>query len=181
MDSSPVTNKDYQIIAEDMQYSIGESLGVNTLKRLFGTLNENVQPSKSTLNVVARYLDYSDWDSCEAAICEGVVRVVEDGSTEDGYCEYILPDYLFFGDRVEFRYAPENRMLLEYLSDSRFRVILSTRTEFQMGDTMVIRYFQEGCAVIAFDVVRSDQRLPSPIKIACSGIGISYLKCIRKQ
>ena len=29
MESSPVTNKDYQIIANDMQDSIGESLGVN--------------------------------------------------------------------------------------------------------------------------------------------------------
>ena len=73
MDSSPVTNKDYQIIVQDMLDSIGDSLGINTLKRLFGSLNENVTPAKSTLNVVARYLDYSDWDSCQAQLFQRVV------------------------------------------------------------------------------------------------------------
>lgn len=180
MESSPVTNKDYQIIANDMQDSIGESLGVNTLKRLFGSLNENVTPSKSTLNVVARYLDFPDWDSCESAVHDGIVRVVEDETQGEGYCEYILSDYLYTGDRVEFRYDPDNRLMLEYLSNDQFRVLFSSREEFRMGDTMIIRYFQEGCSVIAFNVVRSGQPMPSPVKIACSGKGISYLKCIRK-
>ena len=180
MDSSPVTNKDYQIIVQDMLDSIGDSLGINTLKRLFGSLNENVTPAKSTLNVVARYLDYSDWDSCQAAISSGVVRVVSEDSGKSGYCEYIIPDYLFTGDRVEFRYIPDNRLLLEYISENRFRVLFSTREELQMGDTMTIRYFQEGCSVVAFDVIRDSKPLPSPIRIACSGNGISYLKYIRK-
>ena len=166
---------------DDMKDSIGVSLGVNTLKRLFGSLNENVTPAKSTLNVIARYLDYPDWDTCEVAVREGVIRVVEEDKMEDGYCEYLEVKYLSSGDRVEFRYAPDNKLLLEYLFEQRFKVIFSTRHELQPMDTLVINFFQEGCSVLAFDVVRAGQRLPSPIKIACSGGGISYLKCIRKK
>ena len=179
MESGPVSNRDYQLIADDMLDSIGESLGVNTLKRLFGNLNENVTPSKSTLNVIARYLDYPDWNTCDAAIRDGVVCVVEDGVVE-GYCEHLPTEYLSFGDRVEFRYDPNNKLLLEYMSGHRFRVIASTRMELQPADTLTIHYFQQGCAVVAYDLIRFDRRLPSPIRIAGSGAGISYLKCIRK-
>jgi hypothetical protein len=181
LDSAPASNKAYLLIVNDMMDSIGESLGVNTLKRLFGSLNENVTPAKNTLNVIARYLDYPDWDTCEVAMREGVIRVVDEDKSDDGYSEYLEVKYLSCGDRVEFRYAPDNKLLLEYLFDQRFKVIFSTRPELQPMDTMVINYFQEGCFVVAFDVVRAGQKLPSPIKSACSGGGISYLKCIRKE
>ena len=41
MEIDPVTNKDYEELARDILDTTGESLGVNTLKRMFGRVNDD--------------------------------------------------------------------------------------------------------------------------------------------
>ena len=60
MELDPVTNKDYELLAGDILDTTGESLGVNTLKRMFGRVNDDTKPTLKSLNIVARYLGHLD-------------------------------------------------------------------------------------------------------------------------
>ena len=54
---------DFDILAQAIKDKTNESLGVNTLKRLFGYKTDKVVPRLSTMDVIAQYLDCADYES----------------------------------------------------------------------------------------------------------------------
>jgi len=52
---------DCQFLSEQIQNSTQRQISVSTLKRLFGIIKSNFDPSKYTLDTLAIYLQYSDW------------------------------------------------------------------------------------------------------------------------
>jgi hypothetical protein len=52
---------EFEQLSNNIFKTTGKILGVNTLKRLFGKLPD-VNPSETTLNIIAEYLGYSNWD-----------------------------------------------------------------------------------------------------------------------
>ena len=52
----------FEQLSESIFKVTGKTLGVNTLKRLFGKLPD-VHTSETTLNIIAEYLGFSDWES----------------------------------------------------------------------------------------------------------------------
>ena len=85
MELDPVTNKDYELLAVDILDTTGDSLGLNTLKRMFGRLNDNTKPAQKSLDIVARYLGYLDWRNYEASLMHGAVQTFEIDSLGRGY------------------------------------------------------------------------------------------------
>lgn len=53
---------DFSILATLIQDKTKFSLGVTTLKRLFGYIGDPRETNKATLNIVAQYLDYQSWE-----------------------------------------------------------------------------------------------------------------------
>ena len=49
-------------LALDIETVTGEHVGVNTMKRLLGMIDDEREPRVSTLNIVARYLGFADWE-----------------------------------------------------------------------------------------------------------------------
>ena len=49
-----------EVLTLDIERVTGERLGVNTLKRLLGRLDE-CEPRETTLNIIASYLGFPDW------------------------------------------------------------------------------------------------------------------------
>ena len=62
------SKKDFQLsgdceyLALDIESVTGEHIGVNTLKRLLGFIDDEREPRPSTLDIIARYLDFENWD-----------------------------------------------------------------------------------------------------------------------
>ena len=54
---------DFDILAQSIKDKTNESLGVNTLKRLFGYKTEKVVPRLSTMDIIAQYLGCSDYET----------------------------------------------------------------------------------------------------------------------
>ena len=55
-------SNDCEYLALDIESVTGEHIGVNTIKRLLGFINDERQPRCSTLDVIARYLGFENWD-----------------------------------------------------------------------------------------------------------------------
>ncbi|MCG8310591.1 MAG: hypothetical protein MI975_24590 [Cytophagales bacterium] len=54
-------NQDFELLSEEIFTKTGTNLSVTTLKRIWGKVDYQSRPSASTLNVLARFLDYKHW------------------------------------------------------------------------------------------------------------------------
>lgn len=54
---------DYDVLSQAIRDRTKENLGVNTLKRLFGFKTGKVVPRLSTMDIIAQYLGYEDYET----------------------------------------------------------------------------------------------------------------------
>ena len=54
---------DYDVLSQAIRDRTKENLGVNTLKRLFGFKTDKVVPRLSTMDIIAKYLGYEDYET----------------------------------------------------------------------------------------------------------------------
>ena len=56
------TPRDFDLLSERIFEKTHQNISATTLKRLYGYLQESVTPRRSSLNLLAQFLDYTDWD-----------------------------------------------------------------------------------------------------------------------
>lgn len=107
---------DFDILAQSIKDKTNENLGVNTLKRLFGYKTEKVVPRLSTMDIIAQYLDCSDFESLIKELGEdadiSIFTPVD--------CIEVLD--LGKGTQVRIAYDPNRVFFLTYLGDFKFIV-----------------------------------------------------------
>ena len=69
-------SRDCELLALDVESVTGEHIGVNTVKRLLGFIADEREPRTSTLDIIARYLGFTDWDA---------LRLVDEGSSNSAF------------------------------------------------------------------------------------------------
>ena len=109
-------SRDFDVLAQAIKDKTKESLGVNTLKRLFGYKTDKVVPRLSTLDVIAQYLDCADYETLMKDLGEDA-----DISNFTLIDSIESPD-LERGTQLRVSYAPNRILILSYLGDSRFIV-----------------------------------------------------------
>ena len=57
------TPKDYDMLSETIFQQTRENIGRSTLMRLWGYVKSNSQPSQNTLDVLAHFLGFTDWEA----------------------------------------------------------------------------------------------------------------------
>lgn len=145
---------DFEILAQAIKDKTGESLGTNTLKRLFGYKTRQVEPRHSTMDVIARYLDFPDYDSL----------LMEMGHDADismfRPIELIEPSRLEKGTLIKVSYEPNREFELEYVGDSRFKVIdVRGSRNILTGDVMKISQLAVDHRFVAAQVWRDGEDL----------------------
>lgn len=71
--------KDISVLAGMIFADTGRNIGVTTLKRLFGTINDSRKTNEYTLNTIAMYLGYATWQKyTEANSIDSVWNFSED-------------------------------------------------------------------------------------------------------
>ena len=61
--------KDFVYLSEYIAQHMHQTIGVNTLKRIWGQLDDNVTPRRSTLNLLAQFAGADSWDAfCQSNI-----------------------------------------------------------------------------------------------------------------
>ena len=55
------TNQDFELLVEEIFNKTGTNLSLTTLKRIWGKVDYQSNPSVATLNVLAQFLDYAHW------------------------------------------------------------------------------------------------------------------------
>lgn len=144
----------FDVLAQAIFDSTGESLGANTLKRLFGFNIKKVVPRRSTLDILARYLHFTDFDNL----------LLDLGEEADISCfspvETVDINGLAAGASVKISYDPNRTLTLKYLGNFRFRVEDAIGSKnLKEGDVLTVSQIAKGHRFVASHVYRDGEDL----------------------
>ncbi|MDE6497969.1 MAG: hypothetical protein K2L21_04850 [Muribaculaceae bacterium] len=140
---------DFDVLSQAIADETGESLGVNTLKRLFGFKTATVVPRLSTMDIIARYLGSSDYDS--------LMKLLGNDADISMFTPVAGIDVqeLEKGAQVRVSYDPGRVFLLTYLGDFRFIVNeVEGSVNIRRGDILTITQLAAGHRLIVGAVCR---------------------------
>lgn len=159
------TSADCESLSLDIESKTGEPIGVNTLKRLLGYINDERSPRLTTLDIIARYLGFDNWEH---------LKVFDDKSNSSfgNSDDELTPQQLASGDKVEVSYLPDRLITMEYIADQQFRVLESQNSKLKAGDLLTLTHFIKGYPLLVSKVIRDGQNLGS--YMAGKALGIKY-------
>ena len=161
-------SSDCEYLALDIESVTGEHIGVNTLKRLLGFIDDEREPRPSTLDIIARYLDFENWDLLK---CFDDKSNSSFSATEDEIRTIDLSP----GQRIKISYQPDRLIELEYCGDGRFVVRESQNSKLQEGDELEIAHIVKGYPLLVSHVRRGGADLGSFTAGKAQGISFKIL------
>ncbi|MBR5102792.1 MAG: hypothetical protein IK092_06675 [Muribaculaceae bacterium] len=154
---------DAELLTLDIERTTGEHVGVNTIKRLLGMIADERHPRTTTLDIIARYLDYESW--------EVLITVSNHSNSGFGTAPGELHSNTLPEDaEVEFSYYPGRRVLLRYQGNSLFKVVKSENSKLQEGDIIEADFFNDSYPLYVKQVIRHGQAIGAFTAGKVSGI-----------
>ena len=133
---------DFEWLSERLG-EMGESMSTTTIKRCWGYVDADVTPRLRTLDILARYLGYRDYEHFAVAH-----DTLEDGTPSAPVHGFTLrPSVdLDINDRVMLTWQPGRVCVIRYLGNEQFVVERTERTRLQPGNTFNCGIIIEGAA-----------------------------------
>ena len=153
----------------DIGSRTGHPLSVNTIKRLVGVLPGEVNPTRSTLNILANYLGYPDWDILEE-------DTAMEGSGFGKSNVFIEMSDVEEDAEVEICWRPGRRILLRHDGCGQYTVLESENSKLRPGDLLSLSQLAIGFPFIADKVFRDEK--PLGTYRAADGAGITSLNIL---
>lgn len=154
---------DCERLSRDISNKINETIGVTTLKRLFGFADDVKSPRISTLDIIARYSGYASYDDM-------LQQLGVKGDSGFDNCTDLTADSLEIGDKVIFSYLPDRRVVIEYMGNDSFRVEESLKGSLKAGDVLTITVFSLHHPLYVQDVKRNGESLGRYVAGKVSGL-----------
>lgn len=148
-------SNDCESLSEAILEETGERLSVATLKRMAGFASLSVEPRKSTMDIIAQYVGYPNYELLAK-------ELGQDTEISDfAYVEEVRSQELKEGTQIQITYDPGRLLVLTYLGNDKFIVNESYKSKLQQGDNVVISHFAKGFELLIFDVIRNGESLGS--------------------
>lgn len=154
--NSPLTYpQQCEALAMAIKEATGQTLGTTTLKRMLGFVNGPKSQRPSSLDIIAQYLGYPDYNMLSKDLGEDTeisdFRAVESIDSAD-LCE---------GEQLQITYDPNRVLVLSYLGDNKYLVNESRGSKLIKGDKLIIAGFYVGFELLITDVERGGEHLGS--------------------
>lgn len=143
---------------------VGMLFGVNTIKRLVGVLPSDSEPRRTTLNAIANYLGYVDWN---------LLMFDTNNKHSSGFRTsrpVVDMTKVSSGAEVEICWKPNRRIVIRHDGNGQYTVKISENCKLQPGDLLSIWELRLGTPFIADKVFRNEQ--PLGCYTAADGAGI---------
>lgn len=121
--------KDFECLSVMIYERTGTRLSPTTLKRIWGYLKENTVTRMSTLDFLAQYCGWHNYDE----FLKGERPEIESGFVDVRVLN--AENDLQAGDVVRLMWHPSRVCEIKYLGDSRWEVVGSEGTRLAVGDT----------------------------------------------
>lgn len=156
----------YQCVAlEQAIFDVtGSHIGLTTLKRIFALVNDPHELRRSTLDILAQYAGYRDYD----LFCKAEHHGNEISSFNK--VETVEAEGLKAGDVVIVEYCPKRQLKLECAGNGLFDVLESEGSKLRKGDRVRISQFAKGFELIVTEVERGGRSLGAYIGAKQGGL-----------
>lgn len=160
------TPKDFDLLSERVYARTGEMVSRNTLRRVWGKLDEERTPRLSTLSILARFIGFADFESF-------VGKAFTDSTGGQSSSPFLgrrlsVLDGLTRGDRLRLTWHPGRVCDVEYNGSQHFRVVHAEKTKLQVGDTFLCGIIVEGEQLYLDQLQHGDN---PPTTYICGKIG----------
>ena len=130
-----VTARHFDELRESIYGCTGVLLSATTLKRLWGYLDEPVEPRQHTLDVLCRYAGWKSWkDFCASPKTDNI----ESGPVGQSHID--VHRDLQFGDIVALTWSPGRVCRIRNIGDNRFEIVEAHGTRLMAGDTFSVEH-----------------------------------------
>ena len=163
------TPKDFEYLSRRIFARLKVMVSVSTLKRIWGYVGGEVEPRRATLDILARFLGYSDFDDFVRR-----AGTVERESAEV-MSDRLSVESLHPGDRLLLTWLPDRECLVEYNGGSGFTVVESKGTRLQPDDTFRCSLFIDGEPLFIDDLTRPGHEPTAYVCGKRSGIRVELL------
>lgn len=156
-------------LALSIREKLNETIGATTLKRILGFVSDVKEPRLSTLDILAQYCGFNDYEEMKR-------RVAGSGDSDFEKEPDIKVSDLIPGSVVGFEYLPDRKVKLRYLGDSEFEVVESENGSLRKGDIITVSSFLENSPLMVSRVLRGSSDLGRYTAGKVSGIFSLYLE-----
>ena len=129
------TPADFQFLTGVIQERCRETLGVTTLKRIWGYVDGYDTMRFSTLSILARCVGFRDWED----FLENHSRSGDSSNVVLG--RSIATSELAVDSTMTITWAPDRRVLIRHLGNGNFVVLESANSKLKPTDTFHCSYF----------------------------------------
>ncbi len=163
----------YPSDCERLVYEIADAtrqhIGVTTLKRLFGFVKGTSAPRLSTLDILARFLGYRNYDHL-------LLSLDPDKETALSPIRQIQAAEIAPGSRLRIAYN-HGSLSLECCGECLFRIEQSADSHLRTDDVATIRSFRVSYPLFIHQILREGTKLPAYVAAKVSGIERIEMDC----
>lgn len=165
---------DFQLLLQQIWEKQHAVLSLSTIKRLWGYVASNGTPRLSTLNTLAQFLGFADWNAY-------LVALEQRGGIESALCtgEGIQTADLQAEDRIVVAWQPNRQCTFRYLGENQFVVEDSTNAKLQQGTTFSAARFMIGQPMYLDNILLADGTRTS--YVAGKSHGLTSVNLIKNQ
>ncbi|MDE7376543.1 MAG: hypothetical protein K2N16_06825 [Muribaculaceae bacterium] len=165
----PSTPTEFNELSLAIEQKTGRSLSLSSIKRLWGYIKYDGYPSSTTLNTLAKFNGYKNWDT--------FLMVNIEGTDYSGFIEesIVNTEELNVGDKIVLRWGGEKSCEIECIAPARFRVNQSHNIKLLAGDTFTLHTIFRGHPLYVSDIQRGEQLIPAYIGAKKGGIASIFL------
>ena len=141
-------HSDLEYLCIEIEKSTRQKISLNTLKRLFGFIDGVTEPRLFTLDIIALYLGFTNWDVY-------LLSLDQSGNSGFNSLQEIKIESLSLSSIVEFGYEPDRIVQIRYEGDNKFKVISSKNSKLVVNDLLELTHFVLNYPLIILNVIRA--------------------------
>jgi hypothetical protein len=156
-------SKDCEVLANEISNNTTKKISATTVKRLFGLAKGIEEPRLYTMDALAVYLGYKNYDDL-------LIELKSANSSEFEIVEEIRVEELNCNVELALHYEPNRLLKLRYLGDSKFELLEVLNSKLKEKDIVIVHHIVRNYPIFMSNVIRHDKNLGSYIAAKISGV-----------
>lgn len=156
-------SKDCEVLANEISNNTTKKISASTVKRLFGMAKGIDEPRLYTMDTLAVYLGYKNYD-------ELLIEFKAANSSEFEIVEEIRVNTLDTNVKLLLHYEPNRRLKLRYIGESKFELLEVVNSKLKKNDLLVVEHIVRNYPLFLSNVIREEKNLGSYTAAKISGV-----------
>lgn len=163
----PSTPAEFSDLSATIYRKTKYRISVSSIKRLWGYVKYEGFPTKTTLNILARFNDFHDWETFYNEISYSD-KAESTSAFVDG--SILNAGLLTVGDVLTLKWNSNKSCTLEYIAYLRFRVIKADNIKLCTDDLCTISSICIGMPLLVSNIQRGNAMIPAYVGAKNGGI-----------